>query len=96
MTTATDVKAKTMTATGAADVGGGRTRVKGIYYVAAASAGSISFKDGGASGTELISVATPALATATGYMLLPSDGVLFQADPYLTITNVTSVTFFYG
>ena len=40
---------------------------------------------------------TPA-NTTTGYMyaLLPSDGVLFEADPYLTLTNVTSVTFIYG
>lgn len=96
MSMTTDVKAKTMTSTGAADVGGARTRVRGIYYVASASAGSISFKDGGASGTELINVATPASATATGSVLIPSDGVLFQADPYLTITGVTSVTFFYG
>ncbi len=96
MAATTDVKAKTMTATGAAGVGGARTRVRGIYYVAAAGAGSISFKDGGSGGTELISVATPASATATGNIIIPAEGVLFQADPYLTLTNVTSVTFFYG
>lgn len=94
----TDVKSKTLSATGAAGVGGSRTRVKGIYYVAGASAGSISFKDGSASGTELINIATPANTTGTGSMtlLIPDQGVLFQDDPYLTLTNVTSVTFFYG
>ena len=94
----TDVKSKTLSSTGAAGVGGSRTRVKAIYYVAGASAGSVSFKDGGASGTELINIATPANTTGTGSMmvLIPGEGVLFQADPYLTLTNVTSTTFFYG
>ena len=94
----TDVKSKTLTGTGAAGVGGYRTRVKAIYYVAGANAGSVSFKDGGSSGTELINLATPANTTGTGSMtvLIPDQGVLFQADPYLTLTNVTSVTFFYG
>lgn len=92
----TDVKSKTMTASGASGVGGARTRVKGVYFVAAATAGSISFKDGGAGGTEKLLLATPASATATGFLRLPGQGVLFEADPYVTLTNVTSLTFFYG
>ena len=93
-----DVKAKTMTSTGATGIGLPRARIKGIYYVPGGSAGSISFKDGGSSGTELLNLATPANTTGTGsmYVLIPSDGVRFEADPYLTLTNVTSVTFFYG
>lgn len=94
----TDVKSKTLSSTGAANVGGSRTRVKAIYFVNGATAGSVSFKDGGSSGTELINIATPANTTGTGSMtvLIPDQGVLFQQDPYLTLTNVTSVTFFYG
>ena len=91
----TDVKAKNVTATGAAGLGG-RTRVKGVYIVPGASAGSVSFKDGSASGTELIKLDTVASATAALPILFPENGVLFQGDPYLTLTNVTSVTFFYG
>ena len=46
----------------------------------------------------LINLATPANTTGTGSMtvLIPDQGVLFQDDPYVTLTNVTSVTFFYG
>lgn len=93
-----DVKAKTMTATGASGIGTPRARVKSVYVVNGASAGSVSFKQGGSSGAELIKLDTPANTTGTGsmYVLIPSDGVIFEADPYLTLTNVTSVTFFYG
>ncbi len=93
-----DVKAKTMTSTAATGIGTPRARIKAIYYVPGGTVGSVSFKDGGASGTELINLATPASTTGTGamYVLIPFDGVRFEADPYLTLTNVTSVTFFYG
>lgn len=93
-----DVKAKTMTSTGATGIGLPRARIKGVYFLPGASAGSISFKDGGSGGTELLNLATPANTSGTGamYVLIPNDGVRFEADPYLTLTNVTSVTFFYG
>ena len=92
-----DVKAKTMTSTGATGIGTPRARIKSVDALLGGSAGSVSFKDGGSGGTELLKFDTPA-NTTTGYMyaLLPSDGVLFEADPYLTLTNVTSVTFIYG
>jgi hypothetical protein len=92
-----DVKAKTMTGTGATGIGTPRARIKSVYALLGNAPGSVSFKDGGTGGAELLKFDTPA-NTATGYMyaLLPSDGVLFEADPYLTLTNVTSVTFIYG
>lgn len=92
-----DVKAKTVTATGASGIGTPRARIKAVYALLGASAGSVSFKDGGALGTEQIKFDTPT-SSATGYLyvLIPNDGVRFEADPYLTLTNVTSVTFFYG
>lgn len=92
----TDVKAKNMTSTGASGVGG--TRIKGIYFVNGTTAGSVSFKDGGVGGTERIKIDAPANTAGTGttYLPLPDQGVLFRADPYVTITTVTSVTFFYG
>ena len=92
-----DVKAKTLTATGATGIGTPRARIKAIYALCG-TAGSVSFKDGGATGTELINLAVPASATGTGsiYVLIPNDGVRFEADPYLTLSGATSVTFFYG
>lgn len=93
-----DVKAKTMTSTAASGIGLPRARIKGVYFVPAGSAGSVSFKDGGSGGTEKLKFDTPSSASGTGcmYVLCPGDGVLFEADPYVTLTNVTSVTFFYG
>ena len=92
-----DVRSKTMTSTDATGVGQPRARIKAIYYVAG-TAGSISFKDGGASGEEKILLATPASTAGNGstYVLIPGDGVVFKDDPYLTISGPTSVTFFYG
>lgn len=91
-----DVKAKNLTATGAAGVGG--CRVKGIYFVNGGSAGSVSFKNGGSGGVEQIKIDAPANTTGTGstYLPLPDQGVWFSADPYVTLTQVTSVTFYYG
>jgi hypothetical protein len=92
-----DVKAKTMTETGATGIGIPRARIKAIYYVAG-TAGSISFKDGGASGEEKILLATPASTAGNGStsIMIPGDGVVFRGDPYITITGPSSVTFFYG
>jgi hypothetical protein len=92
-----DVKAKTMTSTGATGIGIPRARIKAIYYVAG-TAGSISFKDGGVSGEEKILLATPASTAGNGStsIMIPGDGVVFRGDPYITITGPSSVTFFYG
>lgn len=90
----TDIKAKNLTATGAASVG--PARIKGIYAVCGAAAGSISVKNGGSGGTELLKMDTPAGATLTVQLLLPASGIWFSADPYVTLTNATSITFFYG
>jgi hypothetical protein len=92
----TDVKSKYMNATGASSVGLPRARIKAVYYMPTGTAGSVSFKSGGSGGTELLKVDTPASATQPCMMLIPGQGVLFEADPYVTLTNVTSVTFFYG
>ena len=93
-----DVKAKTMGTTGASGIGTPRARVKGVYMVLGNLAGSVSFRDGGSGGTQLILLNTPANTTGTGsmYIIIPNDGVRFEADPYITLTNVSSITFFYG
>ena len=93
----TDVKSYYMTATGSSGVGGTRTRVKAIYYVSAVAAGPIVFTDGSASGNTLIQIDTPTAANSgTGMVLIPGEGVIFNGPPYVTLNNVTSVTFFYG
>lgn len=86
---------KTVRKTSSAAVTSVRGRVHGFQYVASASAGSVVFKNGGSGGTSLVDVATPAGVTLTETVLFPGNGVLFDTDIYITITNVTSVTVFY-
>jgi hypothetical protein len=73
-----------------------RIRVKAIYIVPAAGAGSVVFRDGGASGSTKLTVNTLASSTSPTYMVLPGEGLLFQTDVHATVTTVASVMVFYG
>ena len=73
-----------------------RTRVKSIYIVPSGTAGSVVFKDGGSGGTTRITINTVASATQPTYMLMPGQGVLFETNVYADVTNIGSVTIFYG
>ena len=73
----------------------GRTRIKAVYIVPTASAGSVIFKDGGASGTPVMTLNTVASATQPTYLMFSGDGVLFSTNVHGTVTNVGSVTIFY-
>jgi hypothetical protein len=75
----------------------GRARIKSIRIVPTAStAGTVVFKDGGASGTTRLTVSVFAGTTGADYMLLPGEGLLFTNDIYADISTVASVTVFYG
>ena len=74
----------------------GRGRIRAIYIVPGASAGSVVFKDGGASGTTIATINTVGSATVQQYIRLPANGLLFQTSLYATLTNVTSVMVFYA
>lgn len=74
----------------------GRARVRGILIIPSATAGSVIFKDGGASGTVRMTVNTVASATQPQYMLLPGEGIRFATDIYVDVTNIGSVTVFYA
>jgi hypothetical protein len=73
----------------------GRNRLKGAVLTATATAGSVVFKDGGASGTTLLTLNTPAVADFHD-IIIPGEGILFGTDIYVAVTNVSSVTIFYG
>lgn len=88
-----DVSAVTLAASG--DLFVGRVRVRGLYIVAAATAGSVVLRDGGASGTVIATITTPA-GIGGIYMLLPGEGLLFRTSAYAVITTAASVTAFYG
>lgn len=89
-----DIQSTRLTASGS--VFGGPGRVKGVYFVAGASAGTVEIRDGGASGTVLVTLDTPADATVTRYLEIPSAGVRCETDVFVTLTDVTAVTVFYA
>lgn len=74
----------------------GRTRIKGVYIIPQAGAGSVVFRDGSASGATKMTVNTLASQTAPTYILFPGEGLLVQSGIHLTITTVASVVVFYG
>lgn len=93
MTMQTDVLSATATADGT--LVAGPARIKGILLTTTSSAGSVVLKDGGASGTTRMTLNTPAVAEMFN-ALLPGEGVRFTSDVYVDVTNVSSVTVFYG
>ena len=83
------------TATSSSTVISARARIKGVLITTTSSAGSVVFKDGGSSGTTRMTLNTPAAAEMFN-ALLPGEGVLFSTDVYVALTNVSSITVFYG
>lgn len=73
-----------------------RCRVKAIYIVPSATAGSLILRDGGASSTIKITVNTVASASQPTYMLMPGEGLVFQTAVYGTVSNLGSATIIYG
>jgi len=96
MTMQGDVRSTHLNATGS--VYAARTRVKGFSICATAStAGTLTLKDGGASGTTLIEIDIPSNSNPNSfYVAIPQEGVLFTTNVYATLTNIASVTIFYG
>lgn len=88
----TDVRATTLAASG--DVFLGRTRVRGFVITPGATAGSMAILDGGAGGTTLFTITTPAGGQVIS-MLIPGEGVLCSTSAYATLSNA-SATVFYG
>lgn len=74
----------------------GRVRVKAIYIVPTATAGSVTLKDGGSGGATVVVINTVASATQPAYMLMPGQGLLFETSVYGTLSNVGSVIVLYG
>ena len=92
----TDVKSTHLNASGS--VYAGRARIKGIVMVASASlAGTLVLKDGGSGGTNVIEIDVPSNSNPNSfYVAVPGEGVLCNTNIYATITNLASVTVFYG
>ena len=91
-----DVKSSHVNASGS--VYASRTRVKGFSICATASvAGTLLLRDGGSGGTVLIEIDIPSNSNPNSfYVAIPQEGVLFSTNVYATLTNIASVTVFYG
>lgn len=73
----------------------GRGKLRGIWFVGGATAGSLVFKDGGSSGTTVMTINTPGITTSgtTGSGFIPIDeGVLFKTDCYCAVTTTAFTT----
>jgi len=88
----TDVKAKSLAASDS--VYGDRTRVKSMVIEPGTLAGSVALRDGGATGTVVLTINTPANGQVVN-VLIPGEGVLFSTNVYADLTNA-KVTVFYG
>ena len=88
----TDVKANSMAASGT--VFNSRTRVRGMLIEPGASDGSVVLKDGGTGGTTIMTINTIGQKDPFP-VIIPGEGVLFQTDVYIALTN-TKATVFYG
>lgn len=74
----------------------GRFRIKGLHIICGASAGSVVLANG-SGGTTLATINTPTAANQGAvYLLVPGEGILAETAVYGTLTNVSSVTLFYG
>jgi hypothetical protein len=96
-----DIKAtKPLTATGSFkdqnDADMTRSRIKAIYSVCGASAGSVVITNGNG-GETLFNMTTPTAANCGYiYLILPGEGILAQTGLYGTVTNTASTVIFYG
>ena len=95
MSFASDIQATTLTDTGTAVAR--RSRLAGVNVIATSTAGTLTFRDGGATGTVKLTYNTPASAGAYD-LLIPDNGIVFETNIHVTFsdnTNVTSVVVLY-
>ncbi len=73
-----------------------RCRVKAVYIIPTATAGSLVLRDGGSGGAVKATLNTVASASQPTYILFPGEGLVFQTAVYGTVSNLGSATIFYG
>ena len=82
---------------GTGTVFAGRTRIRGLQGVSAATAGNILFKNTSVTGTTLLSIPTSTSTTDLIEPYIPDNGILFKAGAYISLPSgvVDTVTVFY-
>lgn len=96
MTMQTDVKAAACAAGTSTTAFAGRSRFKGAVLAIPAAGGTLTIKDGGASGATKFSLVVPSGDATVTSILVPGEGVLFETDMYVTCPANMPVTVFYG
>lgn len=87
-----DVKAKRLTATGAAGVG--RARLRQVHVLTSAGAGRLTLTDGDGGATILD---IDFIASDSQPINIPDQGLLFVSDIHVSAaTNITALTIFYA
>ena len=94
--TGSDVKtASTTTATaGGAALTLNRSRLRGYIIAGGASDGTVTFRNGSASGDTLL--IAPCNADDTETLNIPDQGVLFEDGIHVTLSNIDRVTVFHS
>ena len=92
----TDVKAAACAANDSTTAFAGRARLKGFVICTPAAGGTLTVKDGGASGVTRFSLVVPAGDATVANVLIPGEGILFENDLYVTCPAGMPVTVFYG
>ena len=92
--TGSDVKtASTTTATaGGAALTSNRSRLRG--YIIGASDGTVTFRDGSATGA--VQLIAPCNANDTETLNIPDSGVLFESGIHVILSNIDRVTIFHS
>jgi len=94
--TGSDVKtASTTTATaGGAALTSNRSRLRGYIIAGGASDGTVTFRDGSATGA--IQLIAPCNANDTETLNIPDSGVLFESGIHVILSNIDRVTIFHS
>ena len=75
----------------------GPGRVKGILVSPATTAGGLVIKDGGTDGTVVFQSTWPANTTPAPFnIVVPAEGIRCETSIYADVTDLTSITVFYG
>lgn len=91
----TDVKSSYRTTDGT--IFAGPARVKGILISPAATAGGLVLKDGGSGGAVVFQSTWPANSEPSPVnVVVPGQGIRCETDIYADVTDLTSITVFYG
>ena len=69
----------------------GRARLRGIYLIHSGTAGLLSFRDGSATGTAHLQLATVASAGSDRDIIIPDEGIMYDSGIYLPYTAGTTV-----